>query len=111
MAYTIKTAMRDESIDNPRKLISEYQFRLRDLSPAITIRLYKPVGGKGIEFEQSHYIKTPTQIGPYITSRKWGDYEAYALHLAITSITQYYKEAVSEGHVPNNSWLIANEHF
>lgn len=111
MAWTIESAMSDELIENPRKLISEYQFTLRDLSPVITICLYKPLRGEGIEFEQSHYIHTPTQIGPYITSRPWGDDEAYALHLAITSITQYYNDAIRRGYTPDNSWLIPNEHF
>jgi hypothetical protein len=111
MAWDIESAMSDKIVENPRKLVSEYQFRLQGLSPLIKIRIYKGIGAKGVEFEQSHYIHTPTQAGPYITSRPWGDDEAYALHEAVTGFTTYYNAAVREGHAPKDSWLIPNEDF
>jgi hypothetical protein len=111
MAWDIKSAISDEIIENPRKLLSEYQFILRDLSPRITIRLYELIGAAGIAFEQSHYIHTPMQAEPYIPSYPLGDYEASALQLAVTSLTQYYNDAVRQGHMPSNEWLSPNEHF
>jgi hypothetical protein len=111
MAWTIEAALDDEVIENPRKFISEYQFTLRGIAALITIRLYKPIHGEGVEFEQSCYIHTPTQATPYRTSHPWGDDEAYALHLAVRSITQYYNEAVRLGHSPSESWLVPNENF
>lgn len=59
----------------------------------------------------SHYIKTPEQAGAYRPSNPSGDYEAYALHRAITAITDYYDTAVKNGHTPDESWLIPNKHF
>jgi hypothetical protein len=111
MAWTIETALDDKAIENPRRFISEFQFTLPHIAVLITIRLYKPIHGEGIEFEQSHYINTPTQMGPYRTSRPWGDDEAYSLHLAVKTITQHYNEAVRQGHTPSESWLVPNEHF
>lgn len=111
MGWDIKSALSDEIIHNPRKLLSEYQFTLRDLSPTIAIRLYELIGADGVIFEQSHYIHTPMQAGPYQPSRPWGDDEAYALHLAVTSLTQYYNDAVRQGHSPKGPWLIPNETF
>jgi len=59
-----------------------------------------------IEFSASHAIKTPTQIGPYRTSNRFADSPGYALHKAISGLTNYYREAVNAGYEPAESWLV-----
>ena len=112
MAWTIEKALDDKNINLIRKRVfSEYKFTVGKLSTVITIRTYKEKQGSGYIFEQSHTIKTPLQASPYHTSRSWGDDEAYAVHLAVSSITQYYEQATQAGHDPDESWLIPNKKF
>jgi hypothetical protein len=112
MAWTIDKALDDKNINLiSTRIFSEYKFTVGKLTTEITIRTYKEKEHGGYIFEQSHNIKTPAQLSAYHPSRPWGDYEAYAVHLAVTSITQYYEEAIKAGHVPNESWLIPNKYF
>jgi len=111
MAWTIEKALADEHISDVRKESGEYEFQLGSLTPRITIRLYQKVGEQRVWWEQSHYIKTPGMLGPYHASRPWGDDEAYALHLAVTSLTSYYGQALKKGETPSDDWLIPDENF
>jgi hypothetical protein len=98
-------------IEFPKELIREYEFTLKGISIPVRIRLYKVFGHEGVLFAQSHHIKTPTQIGKYVTSRPWNDDLGSALWQAVTGITRYYKEAVAAGHSPSDDWLVPNECF
>jgi hypothetical protein len=111
MPWTIESALNDDLAHDQRRLVGEYQFRVGDLETRIHVRLLEDVRGNGVHFEQSHFIHTPTQGGPYATSRPWGDDEGYALHQAVTSITLYYRQAVDAGHKPQESWLVPNRSF
>jgi hypothetical protein len=107
----IKHVMNDEIIEEPRKLLSEYQFTLRGLSKMITIRLYEYIKTGKVGFEQSHYMHTPVQAGPYITDVTGGDDETNVIQRAVTTLTRFYNDAVREGHKPDDSWLKINENF
>jgi hypothetical protein len=112
MAWTIDQALEDVSIKVIRRRpLNEYQFTVGELKTVITIRTYEQTVGGGYIFEQSHFIKTPLQPDYYCTSRPWGDYEAYAVHQAISTITEWYRDAVNAGHTPSESWLISNKQF
>ncbi|MFH1226724.1 MAG: hypothetical protein V1701_02320 [Planctomycetota bacterium] len=111
MGWTIESALDDDLISNPRKLLSGYQFTLGEIPVLITIRLYKQLNGKNVEFEQSHFIHTPIQGGPYMTSIPWNDDEASALHQVISGFTRDYNAAVKQGHKPAESWLVPNKNF
>jgi hypothetical protein len=112
MAWTIDSALEDVSIKVIRRRpLNEYQFTVGELKTVIIVRTYEETMGGGYIFEQSHFIKTPLQIGPYQTSKPWGDYEAYAVHQAISGITEWYRDAVEAGHAPSESWLIPNKRF
>lgn len=112
MYWTIDTALEDKNINViSKRVFSEYKFIVGVLKTVITIRTYKENEHGGYIFEQSHNIKTPEQASAYHYSRPWGDYESYAVHLAVTSITQYYEQAIKAGHVPSESWLIPNKYF
>lgn len=95
----------------PPDELGTYVFRVGTLTPEITVRLYRAPSGKGVCFEQSHFIKTPAQLSSYSPSRPWGDDAPYALHQAVRSITQHYDHAVLERHTPEDSWLVPNTGF
>lgn len=110
MSWTIEDALNDDdsAIEKTEITNSGYSIWLKSIPIEIRITLStNPLHG-GFNFDLSHHIHTPTQIGPYHPSRPWGDDEAYALHLAVTAITQFYKQAVDAGHKPSKSWLIPN---
>lgn len=106
MPWSIDEALNDEAIEKTELTQSGYSFWLRGIPVEISVILsVNPVHG-GFNFHLSHFINTPSQAGPYRPSRPWGDYEAYALHLAVTAITQYYNQAIGEGHQPSREWLV-----
>lgn len=108
MAWTIEEALVDEAIERTEKTNEGYSFWLKNIPTEISIVLsVNPVAG-GFNFQLSHSIHTPIQIMAYHPSRPWGDDEAYALHLAVCTITDYYKQAINKGHIPSETWLIAN---
>lgn len=99
----------DEAVSDWKVVDDGWVFKLKNIDTEITIILaVNPLRG-GYNFWQSHFIHTPTQIGPYMTSRPWGDDLEYALHLALTSITSYYNQAIKESHYPSPEWLVKNE--
>lgn len=109
MAWTIDAALEDEAIEKTKKTNEGYSFWLKGIPTEIRVVLsINPVFG-GYNFQLSHFIHTPKQIGPYRPSRPCGDDDAYALHMAITTITQHYREAVNAGLSPNSAWLIPNQ--
>jgi hypothetical protein len=91
--------------------VKRLSIRVGDLRTRVRFRFYRKPGESGIFWTQSHYIGTPSQGGPYRTSRPWGDDLRYAVNLAVTSITQYYKQAVAEGHPPSDAWLVEADDF
>lgn len=100
-----------ELISPPRKLVGEYKFRLGELEPEITIKLYSTFQDTKIYFEQSHFIKTPVQADAYETSRPCNENIVAALNQVILGLTNYYKDAVKTGHKPDASWLKPNLNF
>lgn len=99
------------SVENISNEGSEYSFNLRGIPTTITVRLYRREARGPVWFEQSHWIKTPEQIGPYRTSRPFNDDEASALRQAVTGLTQFYDMAVKAGHEPSKAWLVENKNF
>ena len=90
---------------------SQYSFNLKGIPTTITVRLYRREVRGPVWFEQSHWIKTPEQIGPYRTSRPFNDDESRALRQAVTGFTQFYDMAIKAGNEPSKSWLIENNNF
>ena len=110
MAWTIAAALEDEAIERTEKTDKGYSFWLKGIPTEISILLSINPDRGGYNFHLSHFIHTPRQIGEYRPSRPWGDDEAYALRLAVTAITQYYRDAVNAGMTPSSGWLIENKH-
>lgn len=98
--------------DDPALLIVEMhpsraRFRLVGIDTLIEIDLRNAGDGR-TRFRRSHAIKTPTQAGPYWPSRDFDDDPAYAMHRALESIVDYYREAIRAGHKPEPSWLVTS---
>ena len=100
-----------ESIVESNEPVRTHQFTLEDIMVTITIRIYRKIGEYRFHFDQSHYIKTPCQFSRYRTSSPFGDTEDKALDHALETFTDYYHAAVRKGHMPDETWLVANENF
>lgn len=108
MAWTIESALDDQSIERTEKTLRGYSFWLKGIPTEIQVVLYVNPAKGGYNYHLSHLIKTPEQAGKYSPSRPWGDDEAYALYSAVSAITQHYSIAVEHGRVPGPEWLIKN---
>lgn len=91
----------DILVDGP-----EYSFRLGELSPRVKIRLHR--APNGFWYSQSHFILTPTQTRPHITTRSSGEDENEALRKAVWDLLNWYQGAVEGGSQPDDSWLVRN---
>jgi hypothetical protein len=111
VAPALESTPKNQLIHGTRRFLSEHQFFLGSLTPRITIRFYLSFDMKQVEYEQSHFIHTPLQIGAYHTSVPFGDDEVHALRRAQSDLTEYYGQAVRAGHEPNDNWLEKNPDF
>lgn len=86
--------------------IGEYQ-------PLIKIKIHKSscIDGNPYHFAVSHHVHTPEQMSPYFPSRTSFSSEREAIDQAISSTTNYLKDAINKGHNPEDEWLIENEKF
>ncbi|EKO3494031.1 hypothetical protein LO872_000679 [Vibrio fluvialis] len=109
MAWTIEDALDESAIEHSETTFEGYSFWLKKIPIKITVVLSVNPQRGGFNFSLSHYIYTPTQSGVYRPSVSWGDDEAYALHLAVSAVTQHYDEAIKNGYEPSESWLIPNQ--
>ena len=106
--FQIDPAKINEDAIEKFKLESDHvSIWLKQIDKEIKIQLSENFSEGGTNYHLSHAIKTPEQMSAYISSREWGDYPAYALHMAVTSITQYYNIAIRNGHTPSGDWLVS----
>ena len=111
MPWKVEQVLAHAFVREPRRLLREYQFFVGEIPVAITIGLYELIGSKQIEFDQSHFIRTPDQIAPDTTIVRAWDSEGDALEAAISPFVEDYGAAVAEGYKPRESWLVRNEDF
>jgi hypothetical protein len=110
VAWTFEEALKDDDV----KIVERndawglYSFTVGTLKTEITIKLCRSPVSEETRFERSHDIQTPAQASPYHGSRLFWDSPAYALHQAISGITEFYREGI-ENHKPDESWLVAND--
>ena len=62
-------------------------------------------------FKTSHHVKTPDQIGPYVTSNPYDQTIGSAIHSAIASVKSYVDRAIGNGHKFDPAWLVSNPRF
>ncbi len=108
MPYTFDSALDDELITvlSRSDEMGEFEVRVDILETPVAIELGRFMTSDHTMFRVSHAIHTPSQAGPYRTSTPHGGYPAYALHKAVSGLPLYYKNAVKDGHVPSESWLV-----
>lgn len=102
----------NQSISSLKQIIGEYSFSLNEIFDVeIKIKLYKVNDDDNIHFTTSHFIHTPEQAGPYVTSNSSMPNQELALKRAIETITSYYEAAIRNEHEPSSGWLVVNELF
>lgn len=81
--------------------------------PEVAIKIYlcNSIPRNIYHFEVSHLVKAPGQASAYATSNASASTEEQAIKLAIASTTRFFKVAMNNGHVPDDSWLIPNKRF
>jgi hypothetical protein len=108
MPWTIDSALEDDLVTVVERDDDEGEFILRigDLNTIVTISLRRFMNDDRTRFIVSHAIHTPSQAGPYKTSVQVADDPAYALHRAVSGLTDYFREAIKAGHKPAETWLV-----
>jgi len=111
MSCTIKEAFSFEAVSDAKKLISEYEIVLGDLTTSIKFRVFQPIGSNLFDVCPSHFINTPTQIGSHQPGQRQHDDEAWAIRSAVNLLHDHYSAAIAAGHEPEESWLEENPLF
>src|ERR1700688_4063560 len=108
MTYTLDSALDDDlvTVVDRHDDLGSYAIQIGTIETIIYIDLGRLLTSDRVKFRTSHSIHTPVQAGPYHTSRTIEDDAAYALHRAIDGLTSYYRQAVKEGHTPQESWFV-----
>jgi SAM-dependent methyltransferase len=83
------------------------------IPPALALCAVLDLGcGAGRDvFLVSRLIKTPAQYTAYAASQPFAEDQAKATSDAVRSITSFYESAMKRGHIPSESWFVANESF
>lgn len=81
--------------------------------PDVKIKIYLSTTSptQPYTFDVSHYVHTPTQAGPYVTSRVNASTEEEAINMAISTTTSFLKDAIRADHEPDDDWLVENKNF
>jgi hypothetical protein len=98
----------DPLIHDVRRLHeNEISFCVGELKTRVHVRVH---AGENDWYwwQQSHFIHTPVQLGPYTTSLPANDTEERAWRSAIWTLAQWYKDAVGAGETPAETWLVPN---
>ncbi len=108
MAYTIDGVLGDPllTVEERHDQMGSFAIKIGALQTVVLIELGRFRTQDTTKFHVSHAIHTPLQIDPYRTSNPFADYWEYALHRAVDGLLSYYKQAVSAGHAPSESWLV-----
>jgi hypothetical protein len=108
-------AFEDEALLDCRKVHAEYQFRLDGIPVNIHVQVYEELEpnnpSEPYSYSTSHLIKTPSQLDVYTPGECTDDDPEWALNKAIRSLTEHYRQAVSQGHQPSEDWLVPNDKF
>ena len=93
-----------------RTLSTEREFRVGNLSTPVRVRIYRRISDDALIIEQSHFIKTSLQYLPY-SVRDFVGTKTEVLDQVVTTMTNFYEEAVRRGYSPSESWLVPNSNF
>ena len=106
-----ETAQSYEIVTEARECVAEIQFALGEIMETITLKVFWEPSLNCYSFQHSHLIHTPTQAGPYRTSRPFADTKEQAIEEAMRGFREFYSGAVEAGHTPSSGWLVLDEDF
>ena len=108
MAYTIDSALDDDLVTVVTRYdnMGVFEIQIGILTTIVTIDLGRFLDSDLTKLTMTHAIKTPGMISPYVSSRAYWDYPAYALDHAVSSLTDEYRIAINDGHTPSEAWLV-----
>jgi hypothetical protein len=106
-----KVLVEDSVLTEQRILVWEVSFCLKGMTTKISARIYRALYlpnhlDDKYEFELSHYMHTPKQLGPYLPSAPYTSDPNSAMRRAVSALTMYYNEAVKTGLTPSDDWLV-----
>jgi hypothetical protein len=123
MEDKISAAEVAELLDNHKEVLESYVL-LHEMKvylkighdyyhPEVVIKIYlcNSIPRNIYHFEVSHLVHAPGQAAAYSTSNTSASTVEQAIELAISSTTRFFKVAISNGHVPDDSWLVPNTRF
>ena len=95
------------SVSDVAVLVREVQVHIGLLAKAVTIRIFydTKLDVDPYRFELSARMKC-ARDGSVIEAGRTASSENEALRRAIRMLTQHYDDAVREGHMPDESWLV-----
>lgn len=106
----IADLMEQKGIREWYRQVEFFRFYYRDTQVEIQVKIWETARGE-YYYTTSHHIKTPTQAGPYVSSRRTGDSVAEVLRKAIDDIDFYFDSAVREGHEWEPEWFVPSSYF
>lgn len=87
-------------------LVREVRLCVGVLSTPVTVRIwYEARQEESYRFELSALMKTARERDPREAPRR-APTEAEALRRAVRMLTQDYEDAIRQGHMPDDSWLV-----
>lgn len=95
--------VRSATITDVEVLVRELRVKVGVLSKYVTIRLYR--SAQNFTFETSSVMKTALDRDARDRERT-ADSENEALRLAVRMLTQDYEDAVRQGEMPDDAWLV-----
>lgn len=113
----VQALRKDKSIAEAQVLIREIRMVLDvehdTYRPSFSVRIYLPslTYTQPYLFDVSHFVHTPVQAQPATSSRVLASSETEAIHLAVSLVTQWLREAIRAGHEPDDTWMIPNANF
>lgn len=84
-----------EYVKGKRRLAAEYRFRVGNLEPPVRVKVWENLdedAGYRYEYSQSHFIQSPEQMGPYMSSRTFGDSVEELFEDAVSGFEIFYKD-------------------
>ncbi len=108
MSWDFNSALNDPLVTVVNRIDDWGTFKIQigTIATIISIQLSRHMTTDETKVSVSHAIHTPVQAGPYRTSQPYWDDPEYALKRTISSLTDYYNEAIKGGHAPASSWLV-----
>lgn len=104
----ILNGVRSATVTDVDILVRELRVKIGVLSKYVTIRIYRDA--RSFTFETSSVMKTALGRGSRDRERS-AESENEAIRLAVRMLTQDYEEAVRQGEMPDDAWLVDAPRF